>query len=49
VRLFDNTVLGDDFDLEMAFNTSYRVDYNLAQFLFLLSRGFAYHGHISVA
>ncbi len=49
MSLFDYTILGDNFNLKMSFDTSYRVNYNLAQFLFLLSREFTYHRHVGVA
>ena len=46
--VFYHTILGDNFNFEMSFNTSYGVNYNFAQFLFLLSSEFAYSGHIGV-
>jgi len=46
--IFHHTVLGGNFDLEVSFNAGDGVNDNLAQFLFLLSLEFAYHGHVGV-
>jgi hypothetical protein len=49
VGFFDYSFVGDNFNLIMAFETGDRVNYNLAQFLFLLYREFTYGRHSGIA
>ena len=49
MSFLDHTLVGDNFNLVMAFETGDRINYDLAQFLFLLSREFTYSGHVGLA
>ena len=44
LSFFHHPVLGGNFDLEMSFNASYRINCDSGQFLSLLSLEFTYHG-----